>query len=79
MNIATQKECFHWFIKHNVDLAKNYSGRYLVIHNYKVIDWFMSFSEACKYAKSVFQPETYIVQYCSGNESDYTIRVHNVW
>lgn len=53
---------FNFFIEHQDELAREYNGKYIVIHGEKVIGAFESALEATTEAKKRFKPGEFLVQ-----------------
>jgi hypothetical protein len=66
------RKLFEYYLRNQKSLVDRYNGRYLVIKDDAVVADFDNEQEALFYAKSNFNPGTFIVQRCTPGEDDYT-------
>lgn len=71
-----QKE-FTYYLKHQSELVKKYSGKFIVLKNEKVIGVYASHSEA--YNETVKKEDlgTFLIQHCLPGKDSYTQTFHS--
>lgn len=72
------EKLFDWFLENRPQLIKEYDGKHVVIHDFKVIKGFDNPFDAAEFARSEFEPETFIVQHVSDDPSSYSIQISSI-
>ena len=67
---------FHWYLKHQQELVKKYTGRALVIRNHEVIGNYASEDEALDETLKRFEMGEFIVQFCSPGPDAYSVHIY---
>jgi hypothetical protein len=73
---SLEKE-FKYYVENQAELAKKYSGKYIVIKNQKVIGVFESEIEAVEKTSANHELGTFIVQKCEPGKESYTQTYHS--
>jgi hypothetical protein len=68
---SLEKE-FEFYLKNQVELAKKYNGKYIVIKNCEVIGAFDSEIEAVEKTSADHELGTFLVQKCEPGKESYT-------
>jgi len=76
MKTGLEKE-FQYYIDHQADLLKKYSGKVLVIKDCRVIGVYGSEIEAIEKTVSKYALGTFLVQKCSPGSESYTQTYHS--
>lgn len=71
------KKEFQYFLDHQDDLVKRYSGKFIVIKDEDVKGAYNSEVEAIAEASKQFEPGTFLVQECQGGSDIYTQTFHS--
>lgn len=68
---------FKYYLKHQSDLVKEYSGKFIVLKNEKIIGVYNSHSEA--YNETVKKEElgTFLIQHCLPGSDSYSQTFHS--
>ncbi|MCL2632286.1 MAG: hypothetical protein FWD45_04275 [Coriobacteriia bacterium] len=66
---------FEFFQSNQENLVNEYDGKFIVIHDFKVVESFENGLDAYLYGKEHFDAGTFIVQKCIPGEDAYTIKV----
>lgn len=73
-----QQEDFEWFLEHYNEFYEQYGVCYLGIKNKEVIGIYTSYAEGVQLCKEQgYELGTFIIQYCNGKESGYTMYMYN--
>ena len=70
-----QNRNFEWFLQHYMEIYLLHGNCYVVIYEQRIVYVTKSFSNAVKYANEHYEPGTFNVQHCNGDESGYTVTV----
>lgn len=62
---------FDFFMKNYQELYNHYGHKFIAIRNAKVLGSYDSVSEAINTLSETYEPGTYIIQECTGDESAY--------
>ena len=62
---------FDFFMKNYQELYNRYGHKFIAIRNEKVLGTYDSVSEAINTLSEIYEPGTYIIQECTGDESAY--------
>ena len=76
MSANLQKE-FEYFLAHQQELARQYSGKILVIKDQTVIGVFDSELEAIQETSKTHELGTFLVQKCDSTEESHTQTFHS--
>lgn len=74
--IMIEKE-FKYYLKHQPDLVKKYSGKFIVLKNEKVIGVYNSHSEAYNEAVKKEELGTFLIQHCLPGSDSYSQTFHS--
>ena len=58
---------FQYYLDHQVELAKQYQDRYVVIKNNKVLGDYETAAEAVRETAQAHRPGTFLVQFCDSD------------
>jgi hypothetical protein len=75
-NSSLEKE-FKFYLENQVELAKKYNGKYIVIKNCEVIGVFDSEIEAVEKTSAQHELGTFLVQKCEPGTESYTQTYHS--
>lgn len=70
-----QENDFKWFLDNYQKLFKEYGTCYFAIKNKQILGTYSTSSEAIKRTSRTEELGTFIVQYCNGEESGYTVYI----
>ena len=73
-----QEKDYKWFLENYNNLYKEYGQKYLAIKNQNVIGVYSSYADAVNTTKKTEKLGTFIVQFCSGDETAYTNRIYSL-
>jgi len=74
---ASLEKEFEFYLKNQVELAKKYNGKYIVIKNCEVIGAFDSEIEAVEKTSVHHELGTFLVQKCEPGKESYTQTYHS--
>jgi hypothetical protein len=76
MILETLKSDFDWYLANQDTLVETYNGKFLAIHNKKVVADKDSYDEAYISAKELgHAPGSFLIQKCSPGDIDYTVTI----
>jgi hypothetical protein len=76
MAMPLEKE-FDYYLKHQAELVKKYSGKYIVIKGEQVIGAYASEIEAVQKSSEAHELGTFLVQKCEPGKDSYTQTFHS--
>ena len=68
---------FDYYLKHQNELVRKYSGKYIVIKDSQVVGVFESELEAVKKTSEKYELGTFLVQKCESGKENYTQTYHS--
>ena len=74
---ASLEKEFEYYVENQVELAKKYNGKYIVIKNHQVIGVFESEIEAIEKTSADQELGTFLVQKCEPGKASYTQTYHS--
>ena len=76
VNTALRNE-FKYYLKHQVELAAKYQGRYIVIKNGEVLGDYGTAVEAVRETAPAHEPGTFLVQRCDADPESTKATFHS--
>jgi Family of unknown function (DUF5678) len=70
------KEEFQYFVDHQEELVKKYSGKFIVLKNKKVIGVYDSHAEAYTETQKSEELGTFLIQHCVSGADSYSQTFH---
>ena len=61
---------FEWYVKHQADLVREYSGKYLVIKDQGIVGAYESQLEAYRESLNLFEPGTFLIHQAQAGDSN---------
>ena len=71
------KDEFQYFIDHQEELVKLYTGKYIVIYGQNVVGAYDSEMDALIDSESKYEPGTFLIQKCTSGKQAYTQTFHS--
>ena len=68
---------FKYYKDHQTELVSKYDGKYIVIIDSKVVGVYETHIEAYTTSKNKYEVGTFLIQYCSDGEPNYTQSFHS--
>lgn len=68
---------FEYYRKHQDELVREYSGKYVVIRSEEVVGVYADFDEAVREASKKYDLGTFLVQKCEPGAASYTQTFHS--
>jgi len=75
--ISTLEKEFKYYIENQDELVKQYNGKFIVIHNLKVIGSYDSELDAIQKTSKKHKLGTFLVQKCEPGHDSYTQTYHS--
>ena len=66
------RDQFQYYLDHQIDLLKNYDGKFVVIKDFEVVSAYDTEIEAYLDSIKKYELGTFIIQKCSPGDKDYT-------
>ena len=76
-NMASFEKEFHYYLKHQDELVREYNGKFIVIKGQKVLGAFTSALEAVETTTRQHELGTFLVQKCEPGSAGYTQTYHS--
>ena len=67
---------FNYYLEHQVELVKEYDGKYLIITSEGVVGAYDSLNEGYELALKTYGKGNFMLQLCSEGEKDYSQRFY---
>ena len=67
---------FNYYLEHQVELVKEYDGKYLIITSEGVVGAYDSLNEGYEVALQTYGKGNFMLQLCSEGEKDYSQRFY---
>ncbi len=67
---------FEYYLDHQDELVKKYSGKYLVIIGEEVVNSFDTMEDAYEWSSGKYELGTFLIQYCAPGKDNYTQTFH---
>lgn len=77
VKLSVLEKDFDFYLAHQEEFVKKYNGQYIVIKNGQVLGAYSSDIEAITETSKNHDLGTFLVQYCSPGENDYTAHFHS--
>ena len=76
-NMANLEKEFNYYLEHQEELVKEYSGKFIVLKGHKVLGAFASALEAVEKTTKQHELGTFLVQKCESGNASYTQTFHS--
>ncbi|MBI5729561.1 MAG: hypothetical protein HY963_00335 [Ignavibacteriales bacterium] len=68
---------FNYYLEHQLELLKKYEGKYLIIKDQKVVEFYNTEIEAYTKAKEKYELGTFLIQQCLPGDANYKQTFHS--